>query len=436
MVQFPEHFRWGAGTYSYQVEGAANEDGRGESIWDRFCSVPGNILHGDSGLVACDHYHRYREDIGLMKELGVQMYHFSVAWPRIVPQGRGQVNARGLDFYDRLVDTLLEAGIEPYATLYHWDLPQILQDEQGGWGSRDTAYAFAEYVDIVSRHFGDRIHNWLTLNEPAVTAFEGYEDGIHAPGLRDSRLAWQTSHHFLLAHGLAVPIIRANGDARTRVGITLNFTALDPATDTEEDREAVRFLDGKLHRWFLDAIFRGAYPADVLAKLGALVPETQPLDFLGANYYTRSVVGRGNNDLVDFTSVRVDGAEYTAMDWEIYPQGIYDMLVRLHREYAVPHIYLVENGSAFPDVVEDDGRIHDPRRINYLREHLLQVHAAVAQGVPLDGYSVWSLMDNFEWSLGYSMRFGIIHIDYATQKRRIKDSGYWYRNIIANNGLR
>ena len=445
MVQFPEHFRWGAGTYSYQVEGAANEDGRGESIWDRFCSVPGNILHGDSGLVACDHYHRYREDIGLMKELGVQMYHFSVAWPRIVPQGRGQVNARGLDFYDRLVDTLLEAGIEPYATLYHWDLPQILQDEQGGWGSRDTAYAFAEYVDIVSRHFGDRIHNWLTLNEPAVTAFEGYEDGIHAPGLRDSRLAWQTSHHFLLAHGLAVPIIRANGDARTRVGITLNFTALDPATDTEEDREAVHFLDGKLHRWFLDAIFRGAYPADVLAKLGALAPETEPgdaeiiarpLDFLGANYYTRSVVGRGNNDLVDFTSVRVDGAEYTAMDWEIYPQGIYDMLVRLHREYAVPHIYLVENGSAFPDVVEDDGRIHDPRRINYLREHLLQVHAAVAQGVPLDGYSVWSLMDNFEWSLGYSMRFGIIHIDYATQKRRIKDSGYWYRNIIANNGLR
>jgi beta-glucosidase len=444
MVQFPEHFRWGAGTYSYQVEGAANEDGRGESIWDRFCSIPGNILNGDSGLVACDHYHRYREDIGLMKELGVQMYHFSIAWPRIVPQGRGQINARGLAFYDRLVDTLLESGIEPYATLYHWDLPQILQDQQGGWGSRDTAYAFAEYVDIVSRHFGDRIHNWLTLNEPAVTAFEGYEEGIHAPGLHDTRLAWQTSHHFLLAHGLAIPIIRANGDAQTRVGITLNFTALDPATDAEEDREAVRFLDGKLHRWFLDSIFRGAYPADILARLGDLAPRVQPgdaeiiarpLDFMGANYYTRSVISKGNGDLTDFKSVRVEGAEYTAMDWEVYPQGIYEMLTRLHREYAVPRIYLVENGSAFPDVVEDDGSVHDPRRINYLREHLLQVHAAVTQGVPLAGYSVWSLMDNFEWSLGYSMRFGIIHIDYATQKRTIKDSGYWYRNVIANHGL-
>ena len=445
MVQFPQHFRWGTGTYSYQVEGAANEDGRGESIWDRFCATPGNILNNDTGLVACDHYHRYPEDIQLMKKLGVHHYNFSIAWPRILPKGREQVNPRGFDFYDRLVDCLLEAGIEPFATLYHWDLPQALQDEVGGWASRETAYAFADYVDIVSRHFGDRIHNWLTLNEPAVTAFEGYELGIHAPGIKDARLAWQTSHHFLLAHGLAVPILRANGDQNTRVGITLNFTQLDPATSSPEDQAAVHFMDGKFHRWFLDPIFRGAYPADVLAQLGDLAPQTEPgdaeiiarpLDFLGANYYTRALISRSpTGNLDDFGSVRVEDAEYTEMDWEVHPRGIYNMLIRLHREYNIPQIYIVENGAAFADTLNEDGHVDDPRRINYLREHLLQVHAAVAEGVPLAGYSVWSLMDNFEWSLGYSMRFGVVYVDYPTQQRIIKASGYWYRDVIAANGL-
>lgn len=442
MVRFPEQFRWGTGTYSYQVEGAAYEDGKGESIWDRFCATPGNILNNESGLVACDHYHRYPEDVRLLQQLGVHMYHFSIAWPRILPLGRGQVNQRGLDFYDRLVDMLLEAGIEPYTTLYHWDLPQALQDSTGGWASRDTAYAFADYVDIVSRHFGDRIHNWLTLNEPAVTAFEGHEEGIHAPGLRNARIAWQTSHHFLLAHGLAVPIIRKNGDEKTRVGITLNFTHLDPATPSAEDAAAVRFVDGKMHRWFLDAIFRGTYPVDVLERLGDIAPKIESgdmeiiarkLDFLGANYYTRSVLCHDESAFDEISSVHVEGVEYTAMDWEVYPQGIYDMLLRLHREYAIPQIYLVENGAAFPDSVDVDGHVHDPRRINYLREHLLQVHAALMEGVPLAGYSVWSLLDNFEWSLGYSMRFGLVYVDYSTQKRIMKESGSWYRNVVATN---
>ncbi len=442
MVRFPEQFRWGTGTYSYQVEGAAHEDGRGESIWDRFCAVPGNILNNESGLVACDHYHRYPEDVRLLQQLGVHMYHFSIAWPRILPLGRGQINQRGLDFYDRLVDTLLEAGIEPYATLYHWDLPQALQDSVGGWASRDTAYAFADYVAIVSRHLGNRVHNWLTLNEPAVTAFEGHEEGIHAPGLRDARIAWQTSHHFLLAHGLAIPILRENGNEKTRVGITLNFTHLDPATPSAEDAAAVRFMDGKMHRWFLDPLFRGTYPMDVLERLGDMAPKMEPgdieiigrkLDFLGANYYTRSVLRHDESTFDEFPSIHIEGVEHTAMDWEVYPHGIYAMLLRLHREYAIPQIYLVENGAAFPDVVDGEGHVSDPRRINYLREHLLQVHAALTEGVPLAGYSVWSLLDNFEWSLGYSMRFGLVYVDYSTQKRSLKESGSWYQNVIATN---
>ena len=444
MVQFPENFRWGTGTYSYQVEGAANEDGRGESIWDRFCATPGKILNGDTGLIACDHYHRYPEDVRLMKELGIQIYNFSMAWPRIIPEGRGQVNQKGLDFYDRLLDTILTAGIDPFATLYHWDLPQALQDQFAGWASRETAYAFAEYVDVVTRHFGDRIHNWLTLNEPAVTAFEGHEDGTHAPGTRDPGLAWQTSHHFLLAHGLAVPIIRTNGTPKTKVGITLNFTQIDPATEAPADQAAAHFLDGKWHRWFLDPIFRGSYPTDILEMLGNLAPKTEagdleiiarPLNFLGANYYTRSVVGYGGSPIDNFTSTRTPNAEYTEMDWEVHPRGIYKALVRLHHEYHIPQIYIVENGAAFTDTISNDGHVHDPRRINYLREHLLQVHQAIAAGVPLAGYSVWSLIDNFEWSEGYSKRFGIVYVDYSSQQRTIKDSGYWYRDVIAKNGV-
>ncbi|HET8843123.1 MAG TPA: GH1 family beta-glucosidase [Ktedonobacteraceae bacterium] len=447
MVKFPDGFLWGAGTYAYQVEGAAFEDGKGESIWDRFCSLPGTILNGDTGLVACDHYHRYRDDIALMKDLGLKAYVFSIAWPRVIPQGRGEVNSQGLDFYKRLLDSLLEAGIEPFVTLYHWDLPQALEDRLGGWLNRETAYAFAEYTDVVTKHLGDRVRRWLTLNEPAVTAFDAYESGEHAPGYRNPRQAWRSTHHFLLAHGLAVPIIRANGHAETQVGITLNFTAIHPATSSEADKSAAHFLDGKYHRWFLDPIFRGEYPADVVERLGDLMPEvlpgdleiiSAPLDYLGANYYTRSVVGAspdGPDAIDNFVYFHQPESEYTTMNWEVYPPGLYEHLMRLHRDYAIPAIYTIENGAAFPDTPTSDGHVHDPRRTAFLREHFLQLHRALSDGVPLRGHCVWALMDNFEWSLGYSQRFGITYIDYQTQQRIIKDSGYWYKDVIAANAV-
>jgi beta-glucosidase len=441
MIQFPDHFTWGAATAAYQIEGAANEEGRGESIWDRFSATPGNVLNNESGLVACDHYHRYHEDIQLMRELNLEAYRFSIAWPRILPTGRGQVNAAGLDFYDRLVDALLAANIEPFVTLYHWDLPQALQDEVGGWGSRQTAEAFAEYVRIVSHRLGDRVHYWITLNEPWVSAFRGHEAGAHAPGLRDTPLAWQVSHHLLLAHGLAVPILRENGDSQTRVGITLNLSPAYPATTSEEDQQAAYLYDGTHNRWFLDPVFKGSYPSDVLTWLGGLVPKwesadaeviARPLDFLGVNYYYRVIV-RQQADGPEV--VRPEGAQVTEMGWEVYPQGLHDLLVHLHQQYSIPGIYITENGAAFPDTLSPDGHVHDPLRIQYLHDHLLQGHAAIEEGVPLAGYFVWSLMDNFEWAYGYSRRFGIVYIDYPTQRRIIKDSGYWYRDTIAANGI-
>ena len=444
MVQFPDQFRWGVATAAYQIEGAANEDGRGESIWDRFCATPGKVLNGDSGLVACDHYHRYQEDVQLMQDLGIKAYRFSIAWPRILPAGRGQVNPSGLDFYDRLVDMLLRAGIEPFVTLYHWDLPQALQDGVGGWVSRETAHAFAKYVDIVSRRLGDRVQRWITLNEPWVSAFIGHETGEMAPGIRDSKLAWQTSHHLLLAHGLAVPILRTNGGPDTRVGITLNLSPIYPATATPEDQSLAQFRDGKANRWFLDPIFRGSYPADVLNLLGEMVPRTEagdaeiiarPLDFLGINYYFRHIIHhRPGTGPTDFKLVKPEGAEFTEMGWEIYPAGLYELLVRMHQQYHVPELYVTENGAAFADTVSGDGRVHDPRRVNYLREHFLQGHAAITAGVPLAGYFIWSLLDNFEWAHGYSKRFGIVYVDYPIQKRIIKDSGRYYHDVIAING--
>lgn len=443
MLNFPSDFRWGTATASYQIEGAVHEDGRGESIWDRFCATPGKVLNNENGDVACDHYHRYREDIQLMQELGLNAYRFSLAWPRILPMGKGQVNAAGLDFYDRLVDAVLAAGIEPFATLYHWDLPQALQDEVGGWASRETAYAFAEYADIVSRRLGDRVHQWITLNEPYCSAFLGHESGKHAPGLRDSRVAWQASHNLLLAHGLAVPLLRKNGNAQTRVGITLNFSPVAPATDSQEDRLLAQAGDGKLNRWFLDPIFRGSYPADmlnVLPMLGDFIPKMEagdaaiiaaPVDFLGANYYYRMIIRQSpDGKFGTYETVNPEGAEYTEMGWEVYPKGLYDLLTRFHKEYQIPALYVTENGAAFQDTVGEDGHVHDPRRLHYLSEHFTQAHTAMSEGAPLKGYFVWSLMDNFEWSLGYSKRFGIVYIDYPTQKRIIKDSGHWYRAAI------
>jgi len=444
MAQFPENFLWGVATASYQIEGAATEDGRGESIWDRFCATPGNVLNGDSGLVACDHYHRYREDVALMRELGVKAYRFSIAWPRILPDGRGQVNPAGLDFYDRLVDALLDAGIEPFVTLYHWDLPQALQDEIGGWGSRETSNAFANYADIVSRRLGNRVQNWITLNEPYVSTFMGHETGRMAPGLKDPRLAWQVSHHLLLGHGLAVPILRANSGPQARVGITLSLTPMYAATASAEDQLAAQLRDGKVNRWFLDPVFKGSYPSDLLTLLGDMAPKTEagdagiiavPLDFLGVNNYYRAIISQGPGGIPDgIMQIRPEGAEFTEMGWEVYPRGLYDLLTRLHQDYSIPQYFITENGAAFNDTVSEDGHVHDPRRVQYLHDYLLQAQAAIAGGVPLAGYFAWSLMDNFEWAFGYTKRFGIVYIDYPTQRRIIKDSGYGYRDTIAANG--
>jgi beta-glucosidase len=444
MAQFPENFLWGVATASYQIEGAATEDGRGESIWDRFCATPGNVLNGDSGLVACDHYHRYREDVALMRELGVKAYRFSIAWPRILPDGRGQVNPAGLDFYDRLVDALLDAGIEPFVTLYHWDLPQALQDEIGGWGSRETSNAFANYADIVSRRLGNRVQNWITLNEPYVSTFMGHETGRMAPGLKDPRLAWQVSHHLLLGHGLAVPILRANSGPQARVGITLSLTPMYAATASAEDQLAAQLRDGKVNRWFLDPVFKGSYPSDLLTLLGDMAPKAEagdagiiaaPLDFLGVNNYYRAIISQGPGGIPDgIMQIRPEGAEFTEMGWEVYPRGLYDLLTRLHQDYSIPQYFITENGAAFNDTVSEDGHVHDPRRVQYLHDYLLQAQAAIAGGVPLAGYFAWSLMDNFEWAFGYTKRFGIVYIDYPTQRRIIKDSGYGYRDTIAANG--
>ena len=445
MAQFPETFRWGVATAAYQIEGAVREDGRGESIWDRFCHTPGKIKNGETGDIACDHYHLYPQDIQLMQEMGLRNYRFSIAWPRILPGGRGQVNAAGLDFYERLVDALLKAGIEPFVTLYHWDLPQALQDEVGGWASRETSAAFANYADVVSRRLGDRVKHWITLNEPWVSSFVGNEMGVHAPGIHDSRTAWQVSHHLLLGHGLAVPILRANCGPATRVGITLNLTPVEPATDSEEDRQLAQAADGKQNRWFLDPVFRGGYPQDMLNWLAQqdLLPTIEagdntiiarPVDFLGLNYYHRTILHQHPDGGVQM--IQPEGAEITVMGWEVYPPGLHALLSRLHNEYHIPAIYITENGVPFPDTLSPDGAVHDPRRLNYLREHFLQAQQAISEGVPLLGYFVWSLMDNFEWAHGYAPRFGTVYVDYPTQRRIVKDSGHWYSKVIEENAVK
>jgi len=441
---FPDDFIWGAATASYQIEGAHNADGKGESIWDRFCKVPGNILNGDTGDIACDHYHRYREDIQLMKKIGLKGYRFSIAWTRIFPQGKGSVNQAGLDFYNRLVDGLLEAGIQPFITLYHWDLPQVLQEE-GGWANRDTINYFRDYATTVARSLGDRVHYWITHNEPWVVAFLGYAMGIHAPGIKDPSTAIQASHHLLLSHGEAVQILRENGDARTRVGITLNLAPVHPASEKEEDKQAARRFDGYLNRWFLDPIFKGSYPRDMISWYGNKSPQIQSgdmdiisrkIDFLGVNYYTRSVIKADPGEkYLGIGVVRPEGAEYTEMDWEVYPPGIYELLTRIHNDYQAPTLYITENGAAFADKVDENGEVNDQRRVNYLKEHFIQVHKAIDEGVKLRGYFIWSLMDNFEWAYGYSKRFGLTYVDYATQKRIIKKSGIWYQQVIKNNGV-
>lgn len=437
-LQLPPGFIFGAATAAYQIEGAANEDGRGESIWDRFSATPGKVRNGETGAIACDFYHRYADDIRLMQELGLRAFRFSIAWPRILPDGIGTVNQRGLDFYDRMVDELLARGIQPFATLYHWDLPQRIED-RGGWTSRETVDAFVEYVDVVTRRLGDRVGHWITHNEPWVAAWVGYGWGSHAPGRSSERDAIAATHHLMLSHGKAVDVIRRNAP-QAAAGITLNLSAVYPATESEADTEAARLMDLHHNRWFLDPIFRGSYPADGGAFLdqvqayvrpGDLEQISVPLDFLGINNYTRSVV------VLDAASgqprgVHQDGSEYTEMDWEVAPEGIHDLLVRVHEDYGPPMMYVTENGAAFPDVRVHDGSVRDPERIAYLEAYIAACARAIEEGVPLAGYFVWSFLDNFEWGHGYSRRFGIVYIDYPTLERIPKSSYHWYRKLIEN----
>ena len=444
MQSFPEGFLWGTATSAYQVEGAVHDAGRGESIWDRFAHTPGAIHNNENGDIACDHFHRFQDDIRLMKELGYSAYRFSIAWPRIFPAGRGTLNSQGLDFYSRLTDCLLENNITPNATLYHWDLPSALP----GWQNRATTQAFADYVDAVTRHLGDRIKIWATLNEPWCASILGYLKGEHAPGIKDPALALKVAHHLLLAHGLAMPVIRANcpdGQA----GIVLNPIPIYPLREDRADLDAVRQQDGSFNRWFLDPLFARPYPADTIddfIKMGWLPPDgpgdmqciAAPLDFLGINYYTRAVVSAVPGREFEPGQLRFWQAPketVTDMNWEIYPDGLHRLLVDIHREYRPKSFHIAENGASFTDEPDAAGRSHDRRRIDYLEAHLQAAHRAIQDGVPLDGYFVWSFMDNFEWSNGYSKRFGLVHVDFSTQKRTPRDSAYWYGEAARRNGL-
>ena len=448
LLTFPKDFVFGAATASYQIEGAWQADVKGESIWDRFSHTPGAVENGDTGDVACDHYHRWADDIALMQSLGLRAYRFSISWPRIFPQGRGQLNAAGLDWYDRLVDGLLAAGIEPWVTLYHWDLPQTLQD-LGGWANRDVARWFADYADVVSRRLGDRVQRWITHNEPWVVAFVGHLFGAHAPGKRDPKLALQVGHHLLLSHGLALEPLRANAGASARLGITLNLSPIHPASDKRADEEAAQRRDGQLNRWFLDPVFFCRYPEDMLALYGANAPEPaasdlqvigRPIDFLGVNYYTRQVVAAGGKDGFVGTVDKHMPGEHTEMGWEVYPAGLADLLVRVHQDYQPAALVVTENGAAFADVLrpaqggEPEG-VADARREAYLRGHLQAAHQAIQAGVPLTGYFAWSLMDNFEWGHGYTKRFGLAYVDYPTQRRVVKQSGRWYARVAAEGAV-
>ncbi|MBT9594406.1 MAG: beta-glucosidase [Vitreoscilla sp.] len=437
---FPADFRWGCSTSSYQIEGAAAEGGRGESIWDRFCETPGHIRDGSSGARACDHYNRWPEDLDIARGLGVNAYRFSIAWPRIFPAGTGaRCNETGLAFYDRLVDGMLERGLEPWSTLYHWDLPQALQD-RGGWKQRETVDAFLAYTDVVTRRLGDRVKHWITHNEPWCTAFLGHHEGVHAPGQKDYRTALQVCHHLLLSHGRALPLIRGNVPG-ARAGITLSLHPILPASASAADSAAVSRHDGSRNRWFLDPLYGRGYPADVLELLGDLAPVVHhgdfeaiaaPADFLGVNYYFPEVVADAPGEGPIATRVvALPGTERTAFGWPVSPEGMVDLLLRIQRDWAPREVYLTENGSTYDDLVGPDGSIVDSERRSYLARHLQAARRALDQGVPLKGYFAWSLLDNFEWAEGYLRRFGLTYVDYASQRRTLKASGQWYAGFLA-----
>ncbi len=442
-VLFPNDRVWGASTSAFQIEGAVQAGGRGRSIWDTFSELPGKTRGGATGTVAADHFHRVSDDVALMRELGLGAYRFSIAWPRIFPIGGGRPSTEGIDFYRRLVDELTRAGIAPQATLYNWDLPQALQDREG-WLNRDTASRFAEYAYNVISALGDGIHAWTTISEPSTAGFLGHWSGEHAPGMRNLQAGLLAAHHLLLAHGEAMIALRSEMRPGDTAGITLNLVPAFPAGDSNPDLEAADRYDGFQNRWFLDALYKGAYPDDISRLYGDSMPEigendfrliSQPTDFLGIDYFTRAVVQYDPaSPPLQAQLVIPTGAKVTGTGREIYPQGLYDILLRVHQEYAPPRILITENGAAFPDSVTD-GRVEDPDREAFLHEHILEAHRALQDGVPLAGYSVWSLLDNFEWQYGYEPRFGLIYVDYATQDRIIKSSGRWYAEVTRENGV-
>jgi len=431
--RFPARFVWGVASSAFQIEGASAADGKGDSIWDEFCRLPGVIADGSDGKIACDHYNRLESDLDLIAGLGVGAYRFSISWPRIQPTGCGAVVGPGMDFYNRLVDGLLERNIEPFATLYHWDLPAALQREHNGWADRNTAYRFAEYAALVAQRLGDRVRSFATHNEPWVTATLGHELGQFAPGIKNRAVAMQVAHHCLLSHGLAMKAMRSSR-GNLDVGIVLNLSPVYSATDSPADRALAAREDGLLVRWYMDALLRGEYPADILEYLAADAPHSQAgdaqliaqrLDFLGVNYYNPivSVAGR------PFSPAR-EGAAVTDMGWEVAPSNFTDLLMRLDREYDLPPLFITENGAAYRDLVVD-GDVRDEDRRAYIESHIRAIADAVDQGVDVRGYFVWSLLDNFEWAAGYSKRFGIYYVDYRTQARILKRSGFWYKNLAA-----
>jgi beta-glucosidase len=437
-MTFPSDFVWGAATAAFQIEGAADADGRGESIWDRFCRTPGKVANGDTGDRACDHYHRWPEDLDLMASLGVGAYRFSVAWPRIQPDGRGAANRKGIDFYRRLVEGMLERGISPLATLYHWDLPQRLQDD-GGWASREIVDRYVDYARLVFDGLGDLVDAWITHNEPWVTSFLGYAYGVKAPGVADWSQALAAAHHALLSHGRAVNAFRADG-GRGEIGITLDLTHVTGEPD------AARRLDGHRNRWFLDPVLRGGYPADLVELYeervgplefvlpGDLEEIAAPIDFLGVNFYQPAVVRPSSTDgPLALEQVPWDGPR-TAMGWTVEPSSLTELLLRLKRDYGDVPLVITENGASYDDP-ELDGQavIEDPQRVAFIRGHVEAVERAVEAGVDVRGYYVWSLLDNFEWEHGYDRRFGIVAVNFENLKRTPKRSALWYRDLIARH---
>ncbi|HEX3784304.1 MAG TPA: GH1 family beta-glucosidase [Pseudonocardiaceae bacterium] len=441
MTDFPAlapDFTWGVATSAYQIEGAVAEDGRSPSIWDTYSHTPGRIDGNDTGDVACDHYHRWQEDIALMRDLGVDAYRFSIAWPRILPAGGGAVNQPGIDFYDRLVDGLLAAGIRPFVTLYHWDLPQILQD-RGGWPVRETAERLGDYAAVVARALGDRVSDWITINEPLCSAWIGYLEDRMAPGHSDITEAVHASYHLLLGHGLAAGAIRAEAKLPPEVGIVFNPSPCEPATNSPEDIAAAERADGHTNRWWLDPVHGRGFPADMRELYQVDLPEqpgdadiiAAPLDFLGLNYYFRMIAADDPQGPIPHArQVEIPGVPRTHMGWEVNPDGLEKVLLRVTKEYQPSKIYITENGSAYVDTVTADGAVDDQERAAYLQSHLAAVDRAAGNGAPMAGYFAWSLFDNFEWAYGYDKRFGLIHVDYETQARTIKTSGRRYANLI------